>query len=121
MERRSRYERAVGPLGSSPPLSRQGLAVLAILAGCAWSLVVVLAATGGKGLGAAALLAIAGFVLLGSYVVFWRDIVIRVHRWLLQKPWGDRSRLGIFLLTVLAVPTATIGAILILSAVVQRM
>ncbi len=56
------------------------------------------------------LVAISGIALLACYVVLWLDVVVRVHRRLLQKPWGDTTRLVLFYLALWAFPLVTFAA-----------
>jgi hypothetical protein len=51
---------------------------------------------------------------MGVYLVLWREVTVRLHRWLLpHDEWGDIRRVLLWWLGFLSIPLATLALVVI--------
>jgi hypothetical protein len=95
-ERPSRYELTVGWFASGSPLTRPALAVVVLSALAAVGMIALVFATSARNAVGAAVILAGCFALFLAWAILLRDLLIRVHHWLLPKDWSDGRKLAIY-------------------------
>src|SRR5262245_11267858 len=113
---KSDFARSLAPFTGGPPLGRRAYAVLLGLCGVALGVMAVVVATNARGTAGVVALGAGMLTLLVAYLTVWRDVMVRLHRWLTRKDWSDRARSAAFygvLYGVALVTVASVGLIII--------
>ena len=118
-ESQSSYERLFGGRMARSPMNQAWVVRLVVSGALALSIGLALLARGASGAVPAAIVLVAGIVVLAVYVSLWLDAVLRVHLWLMRRAWSTGVRTLVFLLALWSVPIGTAGFLLVLASVVE--